>query len=196
MFECILDCFLIPHHPQYPRTRNMNPFSSSKRSSGGTSKTGAGGVLSSIGGAVAGAAAATVLDVGKLGRAAPPPPPPPVVWYITLRRKPCLTPEDEPEITEGGKFCIQLFVVPPAFVLYVIGWLVLSSLYCFAVCCVPFLGTSILALMAERSRDRKLARQDQRAAIEGTAMCSKFLLNLLSFTAFRLIRPFYMFISW
>ncbi len=126
----------------------------------------------------------------------PPPPPPPVVWYIPLRRKPCLTKEDEPEIKDCEKFCVQIIVVPISFMLWLVGWAILCSLYCFAVCCVPFLGTSIFALMAERSRDRKLARQDQKAAVEGTAMCARFLLNLLSFTAFRLLRPFYMFVAW
>ena len=170
----------------------MNPFGGAKVKGGGGGS--GGGVLSAIGGAVVGAVGGAI--GGALEAQKPPPPPTPVVWFIPLRRKPCLTPEDEPEISDCGKLCIQFFVVPPAFVLYAVGWIVLSSLYCFAVCCVPFLGTSIFALMAERSRDRKLARSDQKAAVEGTAMCARFLLNLLSFVSFRLLRPFYMFISW
>lgn len=126
-------------------------------------------------------------------------PPPPVVWYITLRRTPCLHELDQPELNSCSKFCIQMFVVPPAFILSVIGWIILCSIYCFATCCFPLMGSSFFLLLAERSQQRKrspISKSEARDVAQATFCCAKCLLSLMSFAAFRLIRPFNMFTSW
>ena len=127
-------------------------------------------------------------------------PPPPEVWCITLRRTPPIHELDQPPLGPCAKFCIQMVVVPPAFFLAFLGWIILSGIYCFSLCCFPLMGQGFLVMLAERSAQRKRvtsqeAREAKKAA-EATFCCAKCLLSLMSFAAFRLIRPFNMFTSW
>ena len=130
----------------------------------------------------------------------PPVPPPPIVWYITLRRNPPIHELDQPILGNCAKFCMQLFVVPPAFILSVIGWIILCGIYCFATCCLPILGQGFFILLAERSSRRKRSQvftsDEARETAEATVCCARCLLSLMSFAAYRLIRPFNMFITW
>jgi hypothetical protein len=179
----------------------MNPFNKKKNNTGAgkTNNTG-GGIGSMIGGAVGGNVGKMIgglVDEATGGGVKKAAPPPPVVWCVTLRRNPPVHELDQPPLGDCSKFCVQMFVVPPAFVMWLVGWFILMTLYMFAFCCFPLLGQGFFALMYQRGQQRKrVSTSEAKEVAQATACCAKSLLCLISFAAFRLIRPFNMFTTW
>eukprot|EP00746_Dinoflagellata_sp_MGD_P011192 gnl/MRDRNA2_/MRDRNA2_123394_c0_seq1.p1 gnl/MRDRNA2_/MRDRNA2_123394_c0~~gnl/MRDRNA2_/MRDRNA2_123394_c0_seq1.p1 ORF type:complete len:130 (+),score=26.27 gnl/MRDRNA2_/MRDRNA2_123394_c0_seq1:103-492(+) len=83
-------------------------------------------------------------------------PPPPKVWCVTLRRRPPLTEEDQPEIGDCEKFCMKLFLIPFALITYIFGWVLYTIIYTIGTCCCPLVGPQFFVMLAQ-SRLQQMA---------------------------------------
>lgn len=160
------------------------------------------GAAAQVAGSAAQAAAQQVMGGAAQLQAPPPPPPPPKVWCVTLRRKPVLTSEDEPEIGDCEKLCIKLLVVPPALITYCIGWVISIWFYIIACCCCPVCGPYIFTALAAARLETAQSLGAQHAAertkedARAAAGCVLCLVRFYFSVYWNMIRPLSMFCGW
>eukprot|EP00930_Biecheleria_cincta_P073660 TRINITY_DN60939_c0_g1_i1.p1 TRINITY_DN60939_c0_g1~~TRINITY_DN60939_c0_g1_i1.p1 ORF type:complete len:169 (-),score=28.70 TRINITY_DN60939_c0_g1_i1:36-542(-) len=159
------------------------------------------GTAAQVAGSAAQAAAQQVM-VGSSAQAPPPSPPPPKVWCVTLRRKPVLTPQDEPEIGACEKLCTKLLVIPFALVTYLIGWIISLLFYLVACCCCPVFGPYIFTALAATRLETAQSLGTQVAAErtkEDAQKAAGMVVCLARFywsVYWNMIRPLSMFCEW
>jgi hypothetical protein len=134
----------------------------------------------------------------KLGGGLPTsqPKPPPTVWCVKLRRKPVLTEEDKPEITDGEKLCWKILVVPPSFCLYLFGSLLWAIIMCFSCVLAPMLGQGFLIMLREKSKEGRDISRDVKQGAAQVACCGKCLISTMWFASRHCIYPFLAFWNW
>mmetsp|Transcript_4899 Transcript_4899/g.7940 ORF Transcript_4899/g.7940 Transcript_4899/m.7940 type:complete len:154 (-) Transcript_4899:42-503(-) len=130
------------------------------------------------------------------------PPPPKKVWCVTLRRKPTLTEEDQPEIGDCEKICIKMLLIPCAVVTNILGWLVICTLYMIGTCCCPLLGPGIFSFLVRARVNSALgstAAENQEQLKKDTAQaacCVQCLISVAIFTGRDLISPLNKLCDW
>eukprot|EP00746_Dinoflagellata_sp_MGD_P001444 gnl/MRDRNA2_/MRDRNA2_102720_c0_seq1.p1 gnl/MRDRNA2_/MRDRNA2_102720_c0~~gnl/MRDRNA2_/MRDRNA2_102720_c0_seq1.p1 ORF type:complete len:163 (+),score=29.75 gnl/MRDRNA2_/MRDRNA2_102720_c0_seq1:88-576(+) len=130
-------------------------------------------------------------------------PPPPKVWCVTLRRKPALTEEDQPEIGDCEKLCIKIFLIPIACLSYIFGWIIYFVVYTIGTCCCPLVGPQFFVILAKSRLEQMAAAKDPsktanqaKADAENAKCCAMCLLNLSIFAYRDCICPITLLCDW
>ena len=129
-------------------------------------------------------------------------PPPPKVWCVTLRRTPPLTDEDQPPVGECERVCKKILLMPPAAILYTLGWAIYTILNFIACVLAPVIGPAALKELAARRLALQKEKGNKAAAAQAindakqVAGCASCLVSLMWCTYTEMITPFNLLWAW